>query len=146
MSGVYTNIVKKRIEQSKEADLASTVSEEEQKPQTLSQPHTDLLKNGNYRSKINPPHFPTPLSNNKNIKKNAKDGKHQVSGWIPMESFEEFILLHRRVNPAIEKVEKQYMLGLAIDTLGKVIGKDIPVCNSPEKFKAYLESRLKDKF
>lgn len=90
----------------------------------------------------------TPLPSGKKLKKkSAKDGKHQLSGWIQMNYFLNFAKLYRSVNPiGIETVEKQFMLGEAINLLNTVMGEDVPVFKSEEDFKKYLDSRIKDKF
>ncbi len=104
-------------------------------------PREDVIKQKLARSASTP----LPTIDTKAKKKGAKDGKHQISGWIPRPYFEEFVRLYRAMNPAVETVEKQYMLGVAVDTFCKIIGNDVPVFKSEKDFKAYFESKLKDK-
>ncbi len=140
MSGIYTNLAKMRSQQNKEPTTVPVNPPVEQQPVMPSHaPALPTQKEQRPRKTNAAP---------KQAKKNgAKDGKHQLGGWIPVEYFEKFILLHRSVNPlSAETVEKQFMLGLAVNTLCRIMGKDVPVFPSEEAFQNYLEAKLKDKF
>jgi hypothetical protein len=93
------------------------------------------------KPRVAPP-LPTPVQHV--VKKGAKDGKHQLGGWIPMETFAAFIQLHRSINPPIETIEKGYLLGLAVETFCKLLGNERKTFHTPEQLKAYVESKLKE--
>lgn len=137
MSGVYTNIARKRVEQSNEAALTQAVSQVEQKDQNTSLPIRTVEKKGEVRVKKNVTHSPAPANEKKNTK-NLADGKTQISAVVTYEQKAVMLDLESKFNRRNKVVGKGDIAGIGLDVVSRILSRPTPLFSSLEEIKTYI--------
>ena len=137
MSGVYTNIAKRRVEQSNEAALSPVVSQVKQKPQSTSLPIAPAVKREDARVKKNIAHSPTPSVEKKNTK-NLADGKTQISAVVTYEQKAVMLDLESKFNRRNKVVGKGDIAGIGLDVVSRILSRPTPLFSSLEEIKMYI--------
>lgn len=141
MSGVYTNIAKKRIEQSKEAALASTVLQVGQKTQNA--PLLTPLVEKKLRTQVKKPvsQSPTPRLEKKSTK-NLADGKTQISAVVTYEQKAVMLDLESKFNRRNKVVGKGDIAGIGLDVVSRILSRPTPPFSSLEEIKTYINKTI----
>lgn len=137
MSGVYTNIAKKRIEQSKEATLASTVLPVGQKTQNTSLNIPLVEKKAGAQVKKHASQSSTPRIEKKNAK-NLADGKTQISAVVTWEQKAVMLDLEGKFNRRNKVVGKGDVAGIGLDAVSRILKRPTPPFSSLEEIKNYV--------
>ena len=137
MMGVYTNIVKKRIEQSKEATQFPPLSNTEQKPQIASLPIKAADDTKTPQAKKSPTQSPTAHREKQNTK-NLADGKTQISAVVTYEQKAVILDLESKFNRRNKVVGKGDIAGIGLDVMSRILSRPTPLFSSLEEVKEYV--------
>ncbi len=114
MSGIYTNIAKKRIEQSHEASQVATRAQEEQKPVV----HSPV------------PHQPKLGT----VKSNC-----QLNAWITTNQEQLLNTMYYRLRANRIKIKKGEVIGVAIEVLSRILENQSPSTLDASILDAYVK-------
>lgn len=139
MSSVYTELAKKRVEQSKEAvaSMGKTL------PQSMTQnPHlpptqTVTVKKAVVRPKkyeAQSPSLQRPVRGNKNL----ADGKTQMSAVVTYEQKAVVLDLESKFNRREKVVGKGDIAGIGLDAVSRILNRPTPLFSSLQEIKDYV--------
>src|SRR5918992_1143524 len=121
MSGVYTNLAKKRAEQSKDATLPSPPVQEHPGNNTSSIT-APVVKSPRVENKKAPVHSPTPQRIKKQTK-NLADGKTQISAVVTFEQKAVILDLESKFNRRYKVVGKGDIAGIGLDVVSRILNR-----------------------
>ena len=131
MVGVYTNIAKKRAEQSKNT-VSTTVS-----PSAVIAPIDE--KEHTQRMAENPPASPPPVP--PAAPKHTLQ-KKQISAYLTHHQHTIFKQLYHQLNSTDANVDKGEIVGLSLEVLSALLADDVPNFPSLAKLREYVFARV----
>lgn len=126
MAGTYTNIAKKRAEQSKEI-VGST-------------PQTQPIEANSVQSSTENVTV-SPISNQP-VEAIKIHPKKQISAYLSISQHTIFKQLYHKLNGTEANIDKSEIVGLSLEILSSVIGEETPNFPTLSKLKDYLEQKV----
>ena len=130
MSGVYTNIAKKRAEQSR-----NSVGVAEQRPPIPTPAPEPHPKSQESRPLPVSPPLQQPVSNTLSPKK-------QISAYLTLPQHTLFKQLYHKLNTTDANVDKSEIVGLALEVLSALISDETPNFPTLVRLKEYLLAKV----